>query len=185
MIHAVAYSPNQSLLHRLFYSIHQKAYSTRALMILLSLASKGNLRILLADDDEDDRDIFINVLTEVSDSVHITVARNGQDALDTLSTTNELPDIIFLDLNMPVMGGADCLRMLKANPRLKDIPVFIYSTSSNHEHVEETFTGGASLYIPKPESYTGLRNMAKAVLALNLSDCIKPRRENFLLKVNN
>lgn len=126
MIHAVAYSPNQSLLHRLFYSIHQKAYSTRALMILLSLASKGSLRILLADDDEDDRDIFINVLTEVSDSVHITVARNGQDALDTLSTTNELPDIIFLDLNMPVMGGADCLRMLKANPRLR-IYLFLYT----------------------------------------------------------
>lgn len=154
-------------------------------MVLLSLASKGNLRILLADDDEDDRDIFVNVLTEVSNTVHITIAHNGQNALDILSRTDVLPDIIFLDLNMPIMGGAECLKQLKANPKLKDIPVFIYSTSSNREHVEETFSGGASLYIAKPESYTGLRNMAKTVLALNPADYLKPKRENFMLKINN
>ena len=185
MTHAVDYYMEESLINRLFYAVKQKVYSPKALMILLSLVGKGPISILLADDDEDDRDIFIQVMQEISSNVHITVARNGQDALDILNRAETLPDIIFLDLNMPIMGGAACLKELKANPKLKHIPVFIYSTSSNREHVEETFNYGANLYIPKPESYTGLRKMAKSILALNPEDYASPNRENFLLKFNN
>lgn len=182
-MYTAAHTENYTL-SRLFFSLRQRLYSSRAIMVLLSLATKENIHLLLADDDDEDRDIFVTVMSEISDRVKVIQARNGKQVLDILNSAETLPDIIFLDLNMPLMGGADCLKALKANPRFKKIPVFIYSTSSTKEHVDETFLGGANLYIPKPESYTALRKMAQFVLGFNPSNYTRPKRDDFLIRFN-
>lgn len=168
-------------LYRLFFNLKKEIYSGNALMILLAIGGKKTVDILLADDDADDRDLFIQVMKEASPEVNITTAVNGEDVLKQLGTGYR-PDIIFLDLNMPVMGGYECLKEIKARKELKGIPVVIYSTSSSQEHVKETFEQGANLYIAKPDSYTGLQKMAKKVLTLNWSERLNPAKESFLLK---
>lgn len=169
-------------LYRLLFSIKKDIYKGNALMLLFALSGKRKIGILLADDDADDTDIFIQVMKEISEEVDIKSAKNGLEVLELLNKTEYRPDIIFLDLNMPVMGGYECLKQLKADKELKRIPVIIYSTSSNHQHIQETFDSGANLYIPKPDSYTGLRKMAQQVLALNLDEYLNPGRDKFLLR---
>lgn len=169
-------------IYKLLFSIKKEVYKGNALMVLLALTGKKKVNILLADDDADDRDIFTQVMKEASQDVTIATAKNGLEVLDILNKSDYRPDIIFLDLNMPVMGGYDCLKELKSNVALRDIPVIIYSTSSNQLHVQETFDSGANLYIPKPDSYTGLQKMAQKILALNFNELLVPVRDKFLLR---
>jgi len=138
----------------------------------------------LADDDDDDQDIFIKVMAEASAEILVSTAKNGKEVLTMLNGAETLPDLIFLDLNMPVMGGLACLKEIRANYRYNSILVFIYSTSYNEIHVEESFADGANLYIPKPDSYLGLRKMAKFILSLNFKNFATPNRKEFLLKFN-
>lgn len=169
-------------LYRLLFSIKKEIYKGNALMLLFALTGKKKVSILLADDDDDDRDIFIQVMKEISEGADIKSAKTGLEVLELLNGSAYRPDVIFLDLNMPVMGGYECLKQLKADKELKRIPIIIYSTSSNQLHIQETFDSGANLYIPKPDSYTGLRKMAQQVLSLNLNEYINPVRDKFLLR---
>jgi CheY-like chemotaxis protein len=155
-----------------------------ALMILFAITMKKPVNILLADDDDDDRDIFIEIMKEISPEVIIKIARNGEDVFTVLSEPGYRPDIIFLDLNMPIKGGYECLKEIRATDNLKNIPVVIYSTSTKDEHIEETYLSGANLYIPKPDSYSGLHKMATQVLALNWNDGSIPSRDKYLLNFN-
>lgn len=184
MTHPLYYYPKPGLVNRLLFSIRRGVYAIYTTIILLSLVTKGKLHILLADDDEDDRDIFTKVMAETSAEVVVSTAKNGKEALNMLNGMETLPDLIFLDLNMPVMGGLACLKEIRANHRYKDILVFIYSTSYNEVHVQESFTDGANLYIPKPDSYLALRKMATFILSLNFKNFVTPNRKEFLLKFN-
>jgi CheY-like chemotaxis protein len=86
---------------------------------------------ILADDDTDDIELFCNALKEIDKSIHCKQALNGLQLLNTLlDSSNSKPDIIFLDINMPVMNGWKCLQALKDDEKTKDIPVIIYTTSS-------------------------------------------------------
>src|SRR6188768_3284882 len=85
---------------------------------------------LLVDDDLDDQEVFKEALNEISPSIVLRTALNGEDGLAILeSELNPLPDYIFLDLNMPRMSGHQCLSLIKSNARLKDLRVIIYTTS--------------------------------------------------------
>ena len=92
--------------------------------------------------------------------VRCITASGVPEALDLLKQVNaEMPDVIFLDLNMPGIDGKKCLAMLKADVKLKEIPVVIYSTSNYHKDIEETYKLGAQKFIIKPSDYTQLCNM--------------------------
>jgi CheY-like chemotaxis protein len=105
----------------------------------------------LIDDDSDDQEIFSIALEELGMPVQCIVASNGIEALERLHRDVSLvPDFIFIDLNMPRMSGRECLEEIKKIPRLAQVPIIIYSTSSEQKDIEETRRLGANHFLTKP-----------------------------------
>ncbi len=115
------------------------------------------MTILYADDDFDDRVLFAEAFLEISPSVSCLTVCDGKELLLALGSATKLPDVIFLDINMPVMDGRECLIALKRDRRLRTIPVVIYSTTSNQSEINSFYQLGASLFVRKPRSYPELR----------------------------
>ena len=109
--------------------------------------------LLLVDDDIDDQDIFRTALSEVAQSIVFHTANNGEEALRQLENSSAYPDIIFLDINMPILNGFDTLVQIKQHERLKHIPVFIYSTSVRQEDIDRARELGARDCIKKPSGF--------------------------------
>ena len=87
--------------------------------------------ILCVDDDDDDRDLIDGVIKEIDDSYKVLKASNGEEALGLLSSAEALPCLILLDINMPVMSGKETLKRLKQDQGYSNIPVVVFTTSSN------------------------------------------------------
>jgi len=104
----------------------------------------------LVEDDEEDQEIFLLALKHVNESVKCIMAGNGVEAITMLINTAEAVDIIFLDLNMPLMNGKQFLRERKKYSSLANIPVIIYSTSSEPADKDEALSLGARDFITKP-----------------------------------
>ena len=110
--------------------------------------------VLYADDDEDDRTFFREALGELKVPTVLHTVTDGIQLMKVLSPdVNPLPNVIFLDLNMPGKSGKECLREIRSMSHLHETPVIIFSTSSNHRDIEETFQHGATLYIQKPSGF--------------------------------
>jgi CheY-like chemotaxis protein len=129
-----------------------------------------NVHIVLADDDPDDCFIFSSLSKEVSEKITITCLGDCLALLEYLET-NKAPDIIFLDLNMPVLSGQDCLRKIKQQAEWKHIPIVIYSTASRTEIIDQCYKLGANLYIVKPNDTNRLKQLIDSTLKqlLNLN----------------
>lgn len=111
--------------------------------------------ILLVEDNEGDIILTIDAFEESKIDSKISVARNGQEALDFLykkgSFTNvEKPDLILLDINMPIFNGHEVLIKIKQDPSLKKIPVIMLTTSSNQQDIDKAYENHANSYITKP-----------------------------------
>lgn len=118
---------------------------------------KQNRRFFIVDDDSDDQDLFIEAVNEVDNTIECMSASNCEEALDLLRNRKiSLPDMIFLDLNMPRLNGKQCLVELKREAHLRDIPVIIYSTSSEKRDIEETSRLGAAHFLTKPNKFEEL-----------------------------
>jgi DNA-binding NtrC family response regulator len=112
---------------------------------------KKQLSILIVDDDPDDRTFFIEAAKEVDENIECITANNGQKALELLKNRlSSLPDLIFLDIRMPLLNGKKCLLEIKNNELLKHIPVIIYTTSKVVEESVELKKLGALHFISKP-----------------------------------
>lgn len=107
-------------------------------------------RWLIIDDDPEDQEIFELALENVDSSIELIKAFNGWDGLNKLKGMDALPNLIFLDLNMGVMDGRECIVELKRDGNLSQIPVVIYSTSSDQRDVTELTNLGAARFITKP-----------------------------------
>ena len=108
-------------------------------------------QILLVDDDTDDHEIFCMALEELDNCYKCVFAKDGMEALELLKNEkNRIPDIIFLDLNMPRMNGIECLPEIKKIHRIRHVPVIMYSTSSDERIIEEVKDLGAAEYLVKP-----------------------------------
>ncbi len=106
---------------------------------------------MIIDDDEDDRFFFKEALVKIMiNSPLYMEAYDGEDALKKLRTVKQLPDFIFLDINMPRMDGRECLKQLKQEEKLKHIPVIMYSTSFCENALNEFHKLGASNCMLKP-----------------------------------
>ncbi|NIG56842.1 response regulator [Chitinophaga sp. Cy-1792] len=117
-------------------------------------------RFLLVDDDDDDAFLFGEVLQQIAPDTSFESISNGQEALDRLKNgTIDIPDIIFLDLNMPRMDGRECLIELKKDEQLKKIPVIIYTTSSLHSDIQQTLENGALSFVTKPTNIKALEEI--------------------------
>ena len=106
------------------------------------------INILLADDDSDDRSFFDQALKGLSISSHLTTFNDGEQLMKYLSENLEqLPDVLFLDLNMPRKNGFECLEEIKFDKKLKQIPIIIFSTSFDQNVVNTLYNnGGATFY---------------------------------------
>ncbi|MFA5296864.1 MAG: response regulator [Lutibacter sp.] len=111
---------------------------------------------MIIDDDKDDRFFFKEALTEMLSSVECLEANSGIEALELLRKVEQLPNFIFLDLNMRHMDGRECLKQLKRDDKLKHIPVIIYSTSFSEESTNELYKLGASRFLNKPTDMSKL-----------------------------
>ncbi|SIS42857.1 Response regulator receiver domain-containing protein [Zobellia uliginosa] len=126
------------------------------------------LNIALADDDEDDRMLFSEAIEEITIKTQLTCFKHGQELMEHLNTPNiALPNLIFLDLNMPIKNGMQCLKEIRSNPALRDLCIAIYSTSSSEKDIEETFLNGANIYLNKPNNFVKLQDSVERILQLN------------------
>ena len=115
------------------------------------------LTILLADDDADDRQFFKDAVTVFVPPVNFTAVHDGDQLMQLLTEeTYKLPDVLFLDLNMPRKNGLECLSEIKQNEKLKTLPVVIFSTSVVEDNMSILFKAGADVYILKPRSFEQL-----------------------------
>lgn len=130
--------------------------------------SSDFLNIILVDDDEDDRLLFREALDELALETKLSIFKHGQELLDYLFQPQiELPNVIFLDLNMPIKNGMECLSEIRNNPKLKNLYIAIYSTSSSDSDIKNTYLNGASMYINKPSCFNKLKETIEKVLNLN------------------
>ena len=112
--------------------------------------------IIFVDDDEEDHFIMSEYFREVGKDEYVKFIKNGQEALNYLNgipDDAEMPSLIVLDLNMPILNGTQTLAQLKSHPRYRDIPVLIFSTSENENEKRKCLNLGAREYIVKPTTY--------------------------------
>ena len=127
----------------------------------------SSIRVLLADDDIDDCLLFQDALTELelTEKTTLATAKDGDQLMRTLLDENRIPDVLFLDLNMPRKNGFECLVSIMSNNTTKDIPVIIFSTSFNPDIVKLLHAKGARRYIRKPEDFESLKSVIKKGLS--------------------
>jgi len=116
------------------------------------------LSCVLIDDDADDREIFSIALGRISGNILLKTAADGQEGLHLLKLS-EVPDFIFLDLNMPRFNGRQCLTEIRKIPTHLDVPVVIYTTSFQQHDKEELLSMGASHFISKPSDIDRLTTL--------------------------
>jgi CheY-like chemotaxis protein len=118
---------------------------------------EANKIFFIADDDPDDRELFIEALRTIDALCECITAVDGEEALAKLTDgLPQLPDFIFLDLNMPRINGRECLAAIKKNARINKIPVIIYSTSAEKKDITETIQSGAAYFLQKPNRFEDL-----------------------------
>jgi len=121
-------------------------------------------RVLLIDDDEDDQELFLLAIKEIAASVECITLDNPRSALIQLENRALTADVIFLDLNMPIMTGQQFLSELTKRESLSRIPVIILSTSSNIETINQAKALGAISFITKPSNFKELKTILHGIL---------------------
>ncbi|WP_299393311.1 response regulator [uncultured Gelidibacter sp.] len=141
--------------------------------------------VVLADDDEDDRLFFVEAFDELKIQTKVDVYKDGLELMDALNHPDAvLPNILFLDLNMPKKSGIECLIEIKSNKKFKDIAIAIYSTSASEEDIEDTFVQGANIYIKKPSDFNDLKKILSDVVTINWQYHTNALdKDNFLLRL--
>ena len=146
---------------------------------------KEYIHIILADDDEDDRLFFTDAFDELKINTKVSTFNDGVELMNYLNQPDvALPNVLFLDLNMPKKNGIECLHEIKQNEKFNDIAIAIFSTSSSEEHIEETFVSGANIYIKKPSDFTTLKKVLSDVVTINWQYHTSGlNKDNFLLRI--
>ena len=157
--------------------------------------------ILLADDDKDDRFFFSMALEALTEPIQLEIVMDGEKLMAYLDeNSHQLPDVLFLDLNMPRKNGFECLSEIKLNKKLNLLPVIIYSTSFEQDVVNQLYKNGAQYYIRKPAEFSQLKKLIQQTVTLLMRDrsalknpsetgktvnILQPTRENFELTLQN
>lgn len=122
-------------------------------------------QVVLIDDDRDDAELFKEALSEINSSIGFEHFEDSKQGLQTLlEKQNNLPDLIFLDINMPITSGWQCLSEFKKTEHLKDIPVIMFTTSSQPREKEMAKEMGAKDFITKPSEYRTLKELLSSVI---------------------
>jgi DNA-binding response OmpR family regulator len=142
----------------------------------------STITILLADDDADDCLLFRDALGELDLDTKLSTVVNGEQLMEVLNRTEPLPNLLFLDLNMPRKNGFDCLLEIRESERLHRLPVIILSTSLEENMVKLLYANGADYYICKPNEFSQLVSVIRIALTItSLIDHPRPSLKEFLL----
>jgi CheY-like chemotaxis protein len=141
------------------------------------------LNILLADDDMADCLLFKEALEELPVSAHLVIVHNGEQVIEELTKKGrKLPDVLFLDLNMPRKNGFVALGEIKRSPELEELPVIIYSTSSEADTIKLVYKDAAHYYICKPVDFSQLKKaIYEALTIISQENTPLPLKENFMI----
>jgi CheY-like chemotaxis protein len=120
--------------------------------------------VMLIDDDEDDHEVFLSVVKNILPELICSTATNGRDGLLKLSEQKLRPDLIFLDLNMPLMNGEQFLTEINKDVQLRSIPVIILTTSSDGATIRQAIALGAKDFITKPDKFVIWEETFKKIL---------------------
>src|SRR3954465_6614540 len=121
--------------------------------------SRENISVIIADDDLDDQHLVKSAISELPFSTTINAVYTGYQLLDLLlkkqayTNVEGEPDVVFLDLNMPLLDGLHSLKEIRKHPQLQDLPIYILSTSRQEYDKERALEYGATGYITKPPFY--------------------------------
>jgi len=142
-----------------------------------------SLNVLLAEDDEGDCLLFKEALKELPVSAELTMVNDGEQLMRLLAEkAKSLPDVLFLDLNMPRKNGFVSLGEIKSDPILQQLPVIIFSTNIQQSKVNQVFRHAAHYYIRKPTKFLELKEVIYKVLTLVAQENIfLPGKENFVI----
>lgn len=141
-------------------------------------------KLLLADDDLDDCLFFEEALEDLCLSTTLVTVNDGVQLMDFLNCeSTDLPDALFLDLNMPRKSGFECLSEIKINQALKEIPIVIFSTSLDKDVVNKLYDKGANYYIRKPGDFNILQKLIhEAIIRLEKNKMQQPDRTDFIIE---
>ena len=144
------------------------------------------LNILLADDDIDDCKFFIEALEGVPISTHLTTVGDGEQLMKYLSENSEhLPDVLFLDLNMPRKNGFECLAEIKLSDKLQALPIVVFSTSFEQQVVNLLYQNGAQHFIRKPSEFSQFKRIILKTLTLIAEkNSLQPTKEDFVITLD-
>ena len=149
--------------------------------------AKRMKNIFLTDDDDDDCLLFSEAIQEIfpENEARLLITNDGVKLMKALDeTVPPPPEVIFLDLNMPRKNGFECLDEIRRDPKLKDIPVVIFSTTSNNDVVNRTYQQGANYYVCKPQSFTLLKKTIEFVLSFDVNKLKQqPLRDHFVINI--
>ncbi|MBT8269672.1 MAG: response regulator [Bacteroidia bacterium] len=136
----------------------------------------NRLKILLIEDDIIEVMKFKRTVSSLKLEHVITVAENGETALQTLMKTDSLPELILLDLNMPKINGIEFLNILKKDKNLHHIPAVILTTSSNKNDIVECYRMGIAGYLIKPLKYEDyVSNIEKLLAYWSINELKSPK----------
>jgi len=121
--------------------------------------------VILADDDRDHGILFEHILKQVDSSKTLTIIKDGEQLIEFL--TSQVPDLLFLDLNMPCKNGHECLLEIRQKLGLKDLPVVVYSSSTHMTDIQKSYINKADLYMVKPFNSFHLRNALESILTMD------------------
>ena len=136
--------------------------------------------VVLADDDKDHGFLFRMVLKQVDPSKTVSIVKDGAELMDFLK--KKVPDLLFLDLNMPCKNGLECLTEIRQDLQLKDLPIVVYSSSTPMTDIQKSYLHEADLYMVKPFNSFHLRNALESIIKM---DWIKETREQKYYFINN
>lgn len=123
------------------------------------------LRILIVDDDRDDQYMLKKIFTALLPSATIAQAFNGDECLRYLEAhAHDLPALITMDVNMPLVNGIEATSQIKSNPAVSAIPLVVLSTSDRTSDREASLGAGANAYVVKPVIYEELQQAVKGIV---------------------
>ena len=120
--------------------------------------------VVLADDDLDHGFLFKLVLEQVDPTKTVTIVKDGAELIDFLS--HQVPDLLFLDLNMPCKNGLECLQEIRQKLQLFDLPIVLYSNSTRMTDIQKSYIHKADLYMVKPFNTAHLKNALESIFNL-------------------
>jgi CheY-like chemotaxis protein len=146
-------------------------------------SNEETLRILLVDDDADERELFSSTLKSLNLPHKLNAADSCKSLFETLEK-DALPHVIFMDINMPSPNGHECVKKIKSHKIFSHIPIIMYSVSASETDIEEAYGAGAHHYVVKPHVHINLPHTLKKAFHVDWrKPPTTPKREEFVIHI--